>query len=172
MRPMRYPSMAGFTLLELVFVVGIMAILSATVLTTFLCLNRAATAVTAHRSAQAGARHALAAISDDVRQARTVSASAQGSDLLTVQKADASSPVRYVLDGGVLTRRNGDSARVLCAGVAGMRVDLMTREGKPASDAGSVALVRTTLDIIEARRGPCSSNTFSLATARRNGGSP
>ncbi|OGV66709.1 MAG: hypothetical protein A2498_03685 [Lentisphaerae bacterium RIFOXYC12_FULL_60_16] len=164
----RHFANSGFTLLEVMFVVVVMALLSATVLTTFASLNRAATALTGYRGKHAGARYALAVIANDIREARTVSMSSLPSSPLTVEGLDGQ--VLYVLEEGVLSRHTAAPCRRLCAGVTGIQVDLLTRDGAPAADAGSVALIRTTLHLAETGRGQHSTNTFSLVTARRNRG--
>lgn len=170
MTPARHPARSGFTLLEVMFVVGVMALLSATVLATFASLGRTAAEMTGYRGKQAGARHALDVIARDIRQARSVTAGAQASNPLTVKGPEAQ--VLYILEDGVLSRHDANPAHRLCIGVTGMRVELLTHQGQPATDAGSVALVRTTLEVVETGRGPRTTSTFSLATAMRNREAP
>ena len=172
MKSARHHSISGFTLLEIMFVVVVMTILSSIVMTTFFLLNRAAASMTAYRSTHAGARYAFMVIADDIRAARTASVSAKDSLLLTRQADDGRYLISYSLAGDILRRRNGTANRILCDGVSGMQIDLMTREGKPASETDRVCMVRVTLVFVETIRERVSTNTFSIVTAMRNAGSP
>jgi prepilin-type N-terminal cleavage/methylation domain-containing protein len=172
MKSAQYNARSGFTLLEIMFVVGLMSVLSGMVMTTFLFLNRAAGSMTAYRSTHAGARHALMVISDDIRAARTASVSAQDLLLLTRQGDDGPRLVGYRLDGDILRRRDGGADRVLCYGISDLQIGLMTREGKPVSESGRADMVRVTMAFVEARKDKALTNTFSVVTAMRNAGSP
>jgi prepilin-type N-terminal cleavage/methylation domain-containing protein len=170
MKQRQYRESSGFTLLEIMFAVLIMAVLSGIVLTAFTCFHRATAEWTTYATTHAEARRALTLLSADVHEARTIAVSTNGGAILSLH-GGGSLTISYALNGGILRRTYGNQDRVLCNGLHDMQAELMTHDGKPASETDDVGMVRATLTFVTTGKKVAATNTFSVVAATRNASS-